>query len=103
MRQATRLAKILVLCSLAVARAQGPPARIGAIDAQTWHYDPQTHFVTVALTNTSQKDITAYQFTARIDYIDGTSSLTNKFRQFWLEKKYHDLMLLPDTSKNQVL
>jgi hypothetical protein len=100
--RALKLTSIFALCSLAVAWGQGPPSNFG-IAMQTWHYDQQTHVVTVALTNTSQKDITAYQFTARIDYADGTSSLANKFRQFSVEKKDHDLMLLPDAPKNQVL
>jgi hypothetical protein len=102
MRKAIMLACILFQCVLAVAWGQGPPSNFG-IAMQTWHYDPQTHVVTVALTNTSQKDITAYQFTARMDYADGTSSLTNSFRQFSVEKKDHDLMLLPEAPKNQVL
>jgi hypothetical protein len=88
---------------LAVALASSLRASPSSLSLHTWHYDPQTHVVTVVLENTSQKDITAYQFTARIDYTDGTSSLTNNFRQFFVEKKYHDLMLLPGASKNEVL
>jgi hypothetical protein len=102
MRKVMMLACIFLRCVLAAAWAQGPPSSFG-IAMQAWHYDPETHVVTVALTNRSQKDITAYQFTARIDYADGTSSLTNEFRHFSLEKKDHDLMLLPGAPRDQVL
>ncbi len=53
---------ILVLLFSAQVTRSGP---LGA-EVQTWHYDPQTHIVTVRIVNTSQKEITAFNLSLEV-------------------------------------
>src|SRR5262249_22250878 len=48
-------------------------APIGAV-VQRWSYDRQTNFVTVTITNASQKDITAFNMAIKETYADGSVS-----------------------------
>jgi hypothetical protein len=59
------------VCAFAVRPLRASPL-IGAV-VQTWHYDSQTHVVTVRILNTSQKDITAFNLSLKITGQNGVS------------------------------
>jgi hypothetical protein len=71
MRQAIRLASILAICSLLVARGQNVAPRIGAV-VQDTHHDPVKGVVTFSILNTSNKDISAFSLLVRLVHPDGT-------------------------------
>jgi hypothetical protein len=58
-----------------------PPATIGAT-VQTWHYDIATKTLTLRILNTSHKDITAYNISLTVKYVDGTTNFAENSRDF---------------------
>jgi len=87
---------LLLLFVLPAALRAAPPQVKGAV-VQTWHYDPQSHVVTVRILNASGKGITAYHFTILMNHPDGTNSNSNKLGSFPFE-----YALLPGATKDEL-
>jgi hypothetical protein len=83
MRHTIRLASILALCSLAVGSAQAQQ-RLGVAAEARLGTSPLTKkpSVLVTFTNKGRHDVTAYNYSLRIDFADGTSSLDDRGTEF---------------------
>ena len=65
------LARYAFLLLIAFTVQASPP--IGAV-VQTWHYDVTTKQLTIRIANTSSKEITAYNLSVAIRFVNGTSN-----------------------------
>src|ERR1700756_4979681 len=64
-----RLFQAVFALLLLVSFARSAPTITGAA-VQTWHYDPQSHLITMRILNTSDKDITALGVAANFTFTD---------------------------------
>jgi hypothetical protein len=86
-----RLFQAVFALLLLVSFARSAPTITGAA-VQTWHYDPQSHLITVRILNTSDKDITALGIAANFTFTDKAG-----------QDQVSHVILLPDFLVQKVL
>lgn len=69
----------LLFLTLAVPLRASPPG-LGVV-VQSAEYDPAKDEITVRFYNSTKQDVTAYNFSVRIDYADGTTRLDDLLRE----------------------
>jgi hypothetical protein len=98
MIRARGLATILALCSFAVASAQAQ--QLGA-SVQSATYDSAKNEIIVQLYNSSRQDVTAYNFSLRIDYADGTTRVEDRGAEVPSEETDPRLVFLAGTTREE--
>jgi len=101
MIRAIRLASILVLCSLAIGSVQAQQ-RLGVV-VQSATYDPVKHEVDVRFYNSSKHDVTAYNYSLRMDYADGTSRVEDRGTEFQVSQEFGNYLFLAGATKDQTI
>jgi hypothetical protein len=100
MIRAIRLVRILVLCSLAVGSVQAQQ-RLGVAAEARLGASPLTGkpSVLITFTNASRHDVTAYNYSLRLDFADGSSRLDNRGTRFELSQLMGNQLFVAGTTR----
>jgi hypothetical protein len=79
-----------------------PPSDLGVV-AQSASYDPAKNEIAIRFYNSTRHDVTAYNYSLKIDYADGTSNLEDRSSELAVDPTYEGFFLHAGSTRDEKL